>query len=572
MATIYYIREDGNDINSGTGYTISNAWKTIAKAISVINAGDTIIIAPGTYHETMTLATSGSISTVIVWWGDKEAQYFLDLKPGPVRITNCNSSTGIGTASNTINCNSKNYNYFYNLVVDGSSIGNYVGLYASGAANIKIYDCVISGSYMGVWGNGSSSTIAYRCIFNGGQYGCYGVACHHSTSFGGSYGFYDCEVDNCIGIGVYCIASSTNVNNCLTIGGNTGYYQCVTTLSNCIAYGASQGVYGTSTTILKKFKAINCTTAFVGVTSNLNISDCKYTSCQTVSSGSITGTATLAKYEGYTDNSKLLKLATALKFDIFENDWSTDLHKLTVTNVTSPASANNDYVIVGIYNNENLYQSIFKNYLLFYSATKYPNNWILYASTTTTPIDDETKYDFAFNSSLTGVFSNSGNWSGTTTVSDYTPIVFSENYDFLRNPRRMGSGTTLDCGPFEYSNANLDWTIYKTFAPSIRINQIGNKTLTITVKANVIKTISCWVNFNLDTTADTSPKPQMIINSSEDILTTALTATTTGSGSGWEQLISTFKPKASGFLTVNFQTRYQGDSNAAVTYFSDISL
>jgi hypothetical protein len=170
------------------------------------------------------------------------------------------------------------------------------------------------------------------------------------------------------------------------------------------------------------------------------------------------------------------------------------------------------------------------------------------------------------------VFSNSGNWSGTTTVSDYTPIVFSENYDFLRNPRRMGSGTTLDCGPFEYSNANLDWTIYKTFAPSIRINQIGNKTLTITVKANVIKTISCWVNFNLDTTADTSPKPQMIINSSEDILTTALTATTTGSGSGWEQLISTFKPKASGFLTVNFQTRYQGDSNAAVTYFSDISL
>jgi len=56
MAT-YYVRT-GSDSNSGTGYQASQAFQTIAKAISVVSAGDTIYVAPGYYNESLSISTS----------------------------------------------------------------------------------------------------------------------------------------------------------------------------------------------------------------------------------------------------------------------------------------------------------------------------------------------------------------------------------------------------------------------------------------------------------------------------------------------------------------------------------
>ncbi len=48
---IYYVRQDGSDINTGLGSATNLAWATISKAFSTIASGDTVYIAPGTYRQ-----------------------------------------------------------------------------------------------------------------------------------------------------------------------------------------------------------------------------------------------------------------------------------------------------------------------------------------------------------------------------------------------------------------------------------------------------------------------------------------------------------------------------------------
>ncbi|NMG05482.1 choice-of-anchor Q domain-containing protein [Brasilonema sp. UFV-L1] len=58
--TVYYVSQDGSDDNPGT---IDKPWKSINYAVgenSVIKAGDTVLVQPGTYSELVTLGKSGN--------------------------------------------------------------------------------------------------------------------------------------------------------------------------------------------------------------------------------------------------------------------------------------------------------------------------------------------------------------------------------------------------------------------------------------------------------------------------------------------------------------------------------
>jgi len=64
-ATTYYADgTNGNDLNNGTA---TNPYKTISKAVSVANAGDTVIIQEGTYREYIVIINSGTqVNPIII--------------------------------------------------------------------------------------------------------------------------------------------------------------------------------------------------------------------------------------------------------------------------------------------------------------------------------------------------------------------------------------------------------------------------------------------------------------------------------------------------------------------------
>jgi len=71
-ANNYYIAENGNDAGSGS---LASPWRTIARANSVLQPGDTVFIRQGTYHEDINPVRSGLSGQPIVFKGyqDEEA-------------------------------------------------------------------------------------------------------------------------------------------------------------------------------------------------------------------------------------------------------------------------------------------------------------------------------------------------------------------------------------------------------------------------------------------------------------------------------------------------------------------
>jgi hypothetical protein len=74
VATTYYVAANGND-TTGTG-TSGNPYRTISKAASLVNPGDTVYVGNGTYPGSFTTSRSGSSSAQIRYistnkWGAK---------------------------------------------------------------------------------------------------------------------------------------------------------------------------------------------------------------------------------------------------------------------------------------------------------------------------------------------------------------------------------------------------------------------------------------------------------------------------------------------------------------------
>jgi hypothetical protein len=62
-AATYYIATTGSDSNPGT---LSQPWRTIGKANSTLQAGDTVYIRAGTYNESISLMLSGNAGNYII--------------------------------------------------------------------------------------------------------------------------------------------------------------------------------------------------------------------------------------------------------------------------------------------------------------------------------------------------------------------------------------------------------------------------------------------------------------------------------------------------------------------------
>jgi hypothetical protein len=79
-----YVSPSGNDANSGSA---TSPFKTFSKAVSVLKAGDTLQVMPGTYGETLTLSTSGTESAPVTVIGNGAILNMQGSKPNAIVVS-----------------------------------------------------------------------------------------------------------------------------------------------------------------------------------------------------------------------------------------------------------------------------------------------------------------------------------------------------------------------------------------------------------------------------------------------------------------------------------------------------
>ena len=193
VGATYYVATNGNDTNPGTAIS---PFATIGKAASVVQAGDTVIVRSGTYHEAITMTASGTLANPIHFKSETPLGAVIDGSGSTtVPIVKClgvsniilegftlqnagdavvlNNASGCWITGNEINCtdegvhllqNTSNNNVVqYNQIRDttpggGSSGGNSGVELEGGRGNIIRYNDV----------NGFSNGISAGHLFDAG--------------------------------------------------------------------------------------------------------------------------------------------------------------------------------------------------------------------------------------------------------------------------------------------------------------------------------------------------------------------------------------------------------------------
>ena len=144
--TVYYVRNDGSDLNTGTLSNTAGAWKTLTKALgaSGISGGDTLYIAPGVYRETIEVGFASTGSTTYVY-GDPKALNFTGITPNIVRITSNTLYDSLSSAfypsyNTLISVAAKSNIVFDGLYLEYGSVG--LGL--SSCNNIQLRNSVLT--------------------------------------------------------------------------------------------------------------------------------------------------------------------------------------------------------------------------------------------------------------------------------------------------------------------------------------------------------------------------------------------------------------------------------------------
>jgi hypothetical protein len=212
--TVYYVRNDGNDLNSGTLANTSGAWKTLTKALgaSGISGGDTLYIAPGVYRETIEVGFASTGSTTYIY-GDHKALKFTGVTPNIVRITSNTLYDSLSTvfypsSSTLISVAGKSNIVFESLYLEYTLVG--LGL--SSCNNIQLRNSVLTAFYFGASSNAikinqNSVSVPHRfdnLISTGGVF----INFSPFTSGIGISGYMN--VRNCLAIGSQYFVNATS--------------------------------------------------------------------------------------------------------------------------------------------------------------------------------------------------------------------------------------------------------------------------------------------------------------------------------------------------------------------------
>jgi hypothetical protein len=344
MAT-YYVRPDGSDTNTGLGSTTALAWATFGKAFtagSPVTGGDIVYIAPGTYTEVVSIASTSPSSEVRII-GNPTASQFIGITPAPVRLSVYNSSgtSLVYTNSSVISGVSKSNFSFENIHFDCNG-GTGFGVSFTNARYIKFKKCLFTNnsgrtSNLGTLRLSSSASTALdveidQCIF---------APCHPDTGIynpglyitGSSVLVDSSIIKNCLFAGCYMnpVAITMTAINCTIVGTPTGIFQqigssnAIVTVQNCLLVNCQTAITGTSTSTISQTYC-----RFVGNATNLTNCNTSVTSQTTGNSGIDYGYAymqglnPLVPYGSYSGspNTSFGSSSNAPLVDLYNNSWS----------------------------------------------------------------------------------------------------------------------------------------------------------------------------------------------------------------------------------------------------------
>jgi len=293
---IYYVRNDGNDANTGLGATTALAWRTVQKALGAtgIGSGDTVYIAPGVYRENVTIAGTYTAATYII--GDPTAAQFAGVSQGLVRLTNYLTTDTASPSGVIVVTNNKNYLNISNLYFDGAA--TMLGL--TNSNNCVVENCAFIGSSLsasfGITGSFSTgitvNNVIRKCIFMTGGHSIYcEVGANHTSDWSIGLTIQDCAFIGSSPVtasspairlvrttGVANLAGGINIYNCYIqsavqgINFDCGNVTFPTNVRNCIITNCGTGIVGrgTTTNIQDYNRIIGCTTTLTNVASGAN--------------------------------------------------------------------------------------------------------------------------------------------------------------------------------------------------------------------------------------------------------------------------------------------------------------
>lgn len=212
----FYVATDGSDTAAGDTWATRRA--TIQSAVTSANTpGDVVYVAPGTFRETVTFASSGTAGNVISLIGDYTGQNTSGTK-GVVRITGSADDIAL-TRANCVVASGKSYLTIQGFRIDTCSSH---GIYLTNGSHITVTQCTVDGvGGNGIYSDGASqTTITVSRCFSRGKSGAHSVEFTHSSTVDNAAHL----VQNCIlsvsdGVGVRCTrVGGVTINNCTIFG------------------------------------------------------------------------------------------------------------------------------------------------------------------------------------------------------------------------------------------------------------------------------------------------------------------------------------------------------------------
>jgi len=277
MAT-YFVRKTGLDSNDGL--TKGAAFLTIDKAANTVAAGDTVHVGAGVYREIVTIDTSGTSGSIILWIADVTGANTDD--PGLVIISAYANELSTASRNHCIDLNDgKQWNTFRGFTMTGgtnSALGdqgttannNYEGIVVEDCSLIRGHDgndfCIGIDFNAGTAPTGAGLRVR-RCSFMGG--GVY-MAWNSNAS---AIVDLDVLIESCVFVGPAQGTTTTAGVRFDQIVGNT-FGSGGVTIDNCTFMAVNSAVRvdnGTQTTNpvdVRNSVFINCTTGLNKATSN----------------------------------------------------------------------------------------------------------------------------------------------------------------------------------------------------------------------------------------------------------------------------------------------------------------
>lgn len=140
-----FVRPGGSNSNTGTGPGTGSAWLTFAKPFtsgSGVVGGDTVVIAPGTYREQVTVTITPASTVTIV--GDYTASQFSDLDGGEVVLTAYTTNdTTLPAANGTLNLNGKSFLAFSGITFVCGATGSAATISGASSHDITLTRCTV---------------------------------------------------------------------------------------------------------------------------------------------------------------------------------------------------------------------------------------------------------------------------------------------------------------------------------------------------------------------------------------------------------------------------------------------